>query len=412
MKYLEDYINRKELNIMIEAGYVSCSQHGVLRIYNYTKHTQYEKRWNDVTLKCRGLITEEVNGKEVIKAIPMKKFFNLNELDPKTRKEVASAKYLDCYDKIDGCLMIMFEYNGELWLSTRGNMESPMAKKATKFLRNQEIYEDLKTIWKHEFKDKYTLLFEYTSPEFVICLDYGLKDALTFLGAVDMETGHFSSYDKCLGEPLNSEFLGLWNNHKTRKVTAHQIVLDDEMPDFFVGSHSLMNRENAEGFVCRTGDKIFKLKQEDYLELSRMKQGITYGYLIDLVARAHNRESVMHAILDAEISQIDDLEEYIIERAEPYRTQYEEILTDSKKRYGELLTMLSQLDIKYPDNPTEEQWKEYNNQLRIKFFEEVKRDKYKGVVVALYDKQPEYQVAQTIKRYIKPVEVEDNEFME
>jgi len=48
-----------------------------LTIWNYSQTTQYEGKWDEVTLMCRGLVTYNETGEIV--ARPFKKFFNLEE---------------------------------------------------------------------------------------------------------------------------------------------------------------------------------------------------------------------------------------------------------------------------------------------------------------------------------------------
>lgn len=45
---------------MIRDSYVFCQKHpeADLYIYNYSKKTQFEDKWNEVTLSCRGLILD------------------------------------------------------------------------------------------------------------------------------------------------------------------------------------------------------------------------------------------------------------------------------------------------------------------------------------------------------------------
>lgn len=405
---LSDYLDIKELNSMVEQGYIKCNLDGDYRIYNYTKACQFSKNWNPTTTKCRGLITKVVKNKEEIVAIPMRKFFNFQELPDIYKQRLVRTKFMDCYDKIDGCLAIMYERDKELCLSTRGDLRSPQALKATEFLRNSDCYKQLKSYWNKKLKGQWTLLFEFTSPEFPICINYGYEPALTFLGAVD-NNGLFKSYDTCFTSEENLEFLEIWNNHKDRKVTAHQIVLDDEIEDFFNGTHRLMNRENAEGFVCRVGDIIFKLKQEDYLELARLREGITYGYLIDIVVRSHNNGDVIRAILKSELKQADDLEDYILDRLKPYREQYDNIYNRASEIYKEAMSRVNLEDVVLPEYPTEEQWKEYQNESRKRFFELIKKVEYKNVVVGLYERNNAYLIPYLIKRYMVPMEVETNE---
>ena len=50
-----------------------------LTIWNYSPRVQYERLWDDITIQCRGLVT---NTKGEIVARPFKKFFNYEEYKP------------------------------------------------------------------------------------------------------------------------------------------------------------------------------------------------------------------------------------------------------------------------------------------------------------------------------------------
>jgi len=47
-----------------------------LTIWNYTPEVQYGEKWDEVTLACRGLVTDNEGN---IVARPFKKFFNIEE---------------------------------------------------------------------------------------------------------------------------------------------------------------------------------------------------------------------------------------------------------------------------------------------------------------------------------------------
>ena len=68
------------LNDYYERGLITKQSHPnlPLTIWNYTEKVQYENLWDEVTLKCRGLITDNITGNAIVE--PFKKFFNYEEL--------------------------------------------------------------------------------------------------------------------------------------------------------------------------------------------------------------------------------------------------------------------------------------------------------------------------------------------
>ena len=92
----------EQLEKLIKDGYISKRKHPTkdLWIYNYTNKTQWEKHWNDWTLRCRGLIMDE---KYNIIARPFEKFFNLGEID----HDIPNLPF-EVTEKMDGSLIIWF----------------------------------------------------------------------------------------------------------------------------------------------------------------------------------------------------------------------------------------------------------------------------------------------------------------
>ena len=189
-----------------------------LTIWNYSPKVQYEKLWDDITLQCRGLVT---NSKGKIVARPFKKFFNYEEHKP---EEIPNEDYV-VYEKMDGSLGILFYYEEELsderryniwfnnnyetgmerffdpnnipdydnpyyeptpkkkgeWiLATRGSFTSPQAIKGKEILDRHDI-----SAWR---KDN-TYLFEIIYPENRIVVDYGNEEKLVVIGAFHTESG-------------------------------------------------------------------------------------------------------------------------------------------------------------------------------------------------------------------------------
>ena len=89
-------IDLKTLNEYEKDGWIKSQKHPhlPLLIWNYTPQTQYSKYWTEVTLQCRGLVTN-LDGDIV--ARPFKKFFNYEELNP---EDIPKEDYV-IYEKMD-----------------------------------------------------------------------------------------------------------------------------------------------------------------------------------------------------------------------------------------------------------------------------------------------------------------------
>lgn len=92
-----------------------------LTIWNYTPEVQYGQLWDEVTIMCRGLITDD---KGNIVARPLKKFFNIEE-----EKHTPTEEF-EVFEKMDGSAIITFYYNDEWIFATRGSFTSSQAIKA------------------------------------------------------------------------------------------------------------------------------------------------------------------------------------------------------------------------------------------------------------------------------------------
>lgn len=118
----------------IDAGYVQTRRHPTepLTIYTYTRHCQYDRHWNNVTTRCRGLIADDAG---TVVAWPFPKFFNVSEHDsgqdyaPPLPKEDFSI-----FEKVDGSLGIMFWYQGKWHVASKGSFTSEQAQWAQRRL--------------------------------------------------------------------------------------------------------------------------------------------------------------------------------------------------------------------------------------------------------------------------------------
>jgi RNA ligase len=148
-----------------------------LTIWNYTPDVQYGEKWDDITLQCRGLVTDNEGN---VVARPFKKFFNMEE-----NKHTPTSEF-EVFDKMDGSLGIMFKYNGEMVCATRGSFTSEQSKWMTEFALKYN-YQDI-------IVDGFTYLFEIIYPENRIVVNYEGQERLVLLGIINTETGEELPY--------------------------------------------------------------------------------------------------------------------------------------------------------------------------------------------------------------------------
>jgi hypothetical protein len=145
-----------------------------LTIWNYSRATAWEDHWDEITLMCRGLVTNS-QGKIVARCLP--KFFNWEQL--------VNAEYpipnepFTMTDKMDGQYGGLFYYDGEWILTSRGSFESIYAKRGFELLQKCD-YMKLST--------DYTYIFEIIFKEGRIVLKYDFED-LVMLASINVETG-------------------------------------------------------------------------------------------------------------------------------------------------------------------------------------------------------------------------------
>lgn len=178
---LDELFGPGRLQDEIDAGNVRRGRSGDgLSIYNYTETCQYGHHWNEVTLRCRGLIADDATGE--ILAWPFPKFFNHSEHGhgnpwaPDLPDEPFKV-----YDKVDGSLAIVFWHGG--WrVATRGSFSSDQARWAQSWLDRLDDFGRPVT-WR--LMPGVTYLAEIIYPENRIVVNHGNRKDLVLLGAYD-----------------------------------------------------------------------------------------------------------------------------------------------------------------------------------------------------------------------------------
>lgn len=255
-----------DLQEMIDTGYVTARKHSSndCSIYNYTRKTLVEQNWNSVTMLCRGLILDAAGR---IIARPFAKFFDYSQLRP----EQIPDEPFEVYEKLDGSLGILYKYNGEFAIATRGSFDNAGAKEGTAWIQQH-------TAALMNLPDNVTLLFEMIGGRHRIVLDYGEIQRLVLLAAVDNETGEdvplpdvgFERVQQYEGIKTLDELL----EHPILKNTSYELL--------------------REGFVLRYSSGMrMKVKNAEYLRLHSILTGTTSRRIWELTKTMEGIESLV-----------------------------------------------------------------------------------------------------------------------
>lgn len=267
-------LDKVKILSLIEEGYLMVNDHPSLplRIYNYTRKTQFEKYWNEYTLLSRGLVLDfDYN----VIAFPFKKFFNYEEHKP---EEIPNMEY-DVYDKMDGSLGILFNYGLNWHIVTRGSFVSDQAIKAKEILKKYDLT---------NMYDGFTYLFEIIYPENRIVVDYGTDEKLVLLGMINNDDG------------MEVPYL-LMNEHNEKNGMYFPVVKRYDSAS--IQELKARNVLNEEGYVLkfRNGFRM-KVKFEDYCRLHSVITNVSTKDVWEFMRDGRNIEE----LLDRTPDEFDD----------------------------------------------------------------------------------------------------------
>jgi len=263
IKILEEYV----LNGLLRK---QCHPKYGLIIWNYTPTVSYGKLWDEITIQCRGLITDS-NGNIVAKCLD--KFFNYEELKP---DDIPNESFT-VTDKMDGSYINLFEYNSEWIISSRGS-----------FISDQSVL--AKQIFDEKYKNKvllnknYNYILEVIGKDNVIVLIYPEND-LILLACTSRETGEEIDI-------YNDEFNGFnWvkiydgiNDYKVLK----QLISDDK-----------------EGYVIKFKSGLrMKIKGSNYCRLHNIVTNISNVGIWEMLKDGKDLSEIIEEIPDETYDKI------------------------------------------------------------------------------------------------------------
>ena len=247
-----------------------------LTIWNYTEKVQYDGLWDEVTLSCRGLVTDD---KGIVVARPFRKFFNIEE-----GKHIPTSLF-DVYEKMDGSLIIVFWYDGGWVVASRGSFTSEQSVAASKILFDK---------LGHNFSIGITYLFEFTAKWNRIVVDYGDEDNLTLLGAIQTDDETEATYEqlKMIARGANCDVVKRYDGIKDYSILKDII------------------KDNQEGFVVRfsNGDRM-KIKGEEYLRLHKIMTNLSTTSIWEVLSTGGNMDDLLKDVPDEFYKKIKDYED-------------------------------------------------------------------------------------------------------
>ena len=365
----------EKLETYYQNGLLSKQKHPNhdLFIWNYTPRVQYDRLWDDITIQCRGLVT---NSKGDIIARPFKKFFNYDEHKP---EDIPNEEYV-VYEKLDGSLGILFYYEEELsderryniwfnnnyetgmerffdpnnipdydnsyyeptpktkgeWiLATRGSFTSPQAIKGKEILGRHDI-----SAWR---KDN-TYLFEIIYPENRIVVDYGNEEKLVVIGCIHTETG----------DEVSDASLSLLQQSGFEVVTTYKTWGE---------GYDLLQEEiskDREGYVIRFKNGFrMKIKGEEYKRLHRILTNISSRDIWEYLKDNKPFDEILEKVPD-------EFNKWVKDTVRNLQDQFDKIKSDVENEFKELINK-KEFAEKIKDNPNRsflfKRLDSYSNQL-------------------------------------------------
>lgn len=232
----------KELESLREQRLVVRQTDGDLAIYNYSRDCMYSGSWNLYTCIARGLVLNTKQKKVVATSFP--KFFNYGEGDCFWTPNYESVT---AYEKMDGCLGIVF-HDGEKWrIASRGSFTGEVQK------AGEELFEAANC--QHHLTPGVTYIFEILTSVQRIVVPYDSEELV--LLAAYTEDGFELPYS-------DIENLGRECGFRIPEVKKFSTIKD-------AVSYTKSLDWRQEGYVIRfdNGHRV-KVKSDPYLEKHKL----------------------------------------------------------------------------------------------------------------------------------------------
>lgn len=245
--------------------------------------------------EVRGVMFDLDSGKIVSR--PFHKFFNLGEGRCEvSMDEIKSLNNYRILDKLDGSMIAISLYKGELLIKTRGTIHSKQAQDAKAWLIENGLYQVLLD----NMEEDTTYIFEWISPYNTVVIPYDKSD-LVLLAVRDNKNGNYYSRDYLVEFSLEC---GLSLVKEKDNISLEELV-------------ELMKTEQGkEGYVVILDDgRMFKIKNDWYTSLHRAISYMRERDIVNLILE-NNIDDIKSKMVQngLKIDYIEEIERDVIER--------------------------------------------------------------------------------------------------
>lgn len=302
--------SKRNLQKYLDKGFL-CEKHPEHDLYIYGYYSNKSIIWDSINVHLRGLIATE-DGQIVSRSF--KKFFGFKQYLSKNTvllsdNQIAPIPVGKCriYEKIDGCLVMLYWIGHTPYLATQRSFCSWKANRATEILHKKYSHTF------NKFDRNCTYIFEAVFPEIRVIIDYGIED-LFLIGIIEtssgldmplQDIGFKMPFDYSNDLEFMEDIKGLQNLNLPEKegfvlVYPNGLRLKVKFP-WYQNVHSLMNKiiqmQNDLYWEIRKFKVIMNIN-DNLLSVSKVHDHLNEGKHIDMLYKfipdAHYYVGIQH----------------------------------------------------------------------------------------------------------------------
>lgn len=256
------------------------NQYGKLLLIRYANYSKINEGMDDITSdefwnkhnglyrECRSIVID-IDLEEVV-ILPFKKFRNLNEGEEnsidKVRDRLERAKSIEFSDKLDGSMICATMYNGKIVMSSSQSLDTAKSWRlsdAMKMFFSNPGYKKMVKDHNRLPWDRTTFIFEYISLKDAHVVKYKKEqEGLYLIGIRDNITGEQCNY---------KSVIEIANRYDIPSTKTFDKTLDEVLEEC-----KILKSNEKEGFVLMIDDYMVKIKCDNYVQIHKLLDKVSY----------------------------------------------------------------------------------------------------------------------------------------